>query len=524
MDRLSRGRVTWRKAAIGIALLLPVTLAACSTGTGGSSASASSKKSKVIVLIPKQTSDPFFTNAEQGAKQAAAQLGYTIDYVGPTTADAAGQVTTIENAIRQHPAAITISGDDPNAVAPALKQAMKAGIVVLLRTTPTWPRTPASSSSARRATRRSPRRSSTPWPRRPAARGISSWSARPRRRPTRTPGSPTCASTSRRSTRTCTSPRSFPGNDDPATVLSVTSSYLSAHKSSTTGVWVIGGGMSGAVKAEQQHGIDPHQIPVAGLCIPSDVKVDINSGLIKNCVLWSPADTAYANVYAIDAAIKGKLPANGSLKAGKLRHALGHQSHRQRGQSAHLHQGQHRPVPLLTAPADHRAGPPTRSRAPRPADRATRPALPLRKLEANRWNVQSWTTHPQKVRVADVAPADEHREEDGWMNMAVQWVITRARGGAGEDRVRHYHVPARRQARHPPPSARRGGRVPGRRDAGSPASATRDVRMEPGDVVVARVGEAHGFWNTSDTERAVLHLVLRGRGEPGGGGYIYEPD
>ena len=35
-----------------------------------------------------------FTNAEQGAKQAAAKLGYTIDYVGPTTADAAGQVTT----------------------------------------------------------------------------------------------------------------------------------------------------------------------------------------------------------------------------------------------------------------------------------------------------------------------------------------------------------------------------------------------------------------------------------------------
>src|SRR5439155_13163178 len=120
----------WRKAAVAVGALLPVAVAACSTGTGGGTTAAASKTSKVIVLIPKQTSDPFFTNAEQGAKQAAAKLGYTIDYVGPTTADAAGQVTTIENAIRLHPAAITISGDDPNAVAPALKQAMKAGIAV----------------------------------------------------------------------------------------------------------------------------------------------------------------------------------------------------------------------------------------------------------------------------------------------------------------------------------------------------------------------------------------------------------
>ena len=130
MDRPSGRGGNWRKAVLAGALALPMALAACSTGTGGASGTAASKTSKVIVLIPKQTSDPFFTNANQGAQQAAGQLGYKIDYVGPTTADAAGQVTTIENAIRSHPAAITISGDDPNAVAPALKQAMKAGITV----------------------------------------------------------------------------------------------------------------------------------------------------------------------------------------------------------------------------------------------------------------------------------------------------------------------------------------------------------------------------------------------------------
>jgi rhamnose transport system substrate-binding protein len=317
MDRHSWGRGNWRKAVLGAALLLPTALAACSTGTGGSSASAASKTSKVIVLIPKQTSDPFFTNAEQGAKEAAAQLGYKIDYVGPTTADAAGQVTTIENAIRQHPAAITISGDDPNAVAPALKQAMKAGIVVSSYNADVAPDarqffiSQASNTAIAKAIVDTMAQqtggkgnfllvSSTS-----TAANQNTWIAYMRKYiPTKYPQMHIA--------------QVIPGNDDPATVLSVTSSYLAAHKNTTTGVWVIGGGMSGAIKAEQQQGISPHKIPVAGLCIPSDVKVDVDSGLIKNCLLWSPADTAYTDVYAINAALHGKLPASGTLKAGRL--------------------------------------------------------------------------------------------------------------------------------------------------------------------------------------------------------------
>jgi len=51
-----------------------------------------------------------------------------------------------------------------------------------------------------------------------------------------------------------------------------------------------------------------------------------------------------------------------------------------------------------------------------------------------------------------------------------------------------------------------------------------DVRMEPGDVVVARTGEAHGFWNTSETDRAVLVWCYGGAASLEEAGYIYEPD
>jgi ABC-type sugar transport system substrate-binding protein len=319
--------VHWRQTRRGTiavaALLLPVTLAACSTGTknhGSSSGGggAAGNGSKVIVLIPKQTSDPFFTNAEQGAKEAAGELGYTINYVGPTTADAAGQVTTIENAIQTKPAAITISANDPNAVAPALKRAAAAGIVVSSYNADVAPDArqffisqASDDGLAKTITDTMAEQTggkghfllvtSTS-----TAANQNTWLAKMKEYiPTKYPD--------------MVIDQVVPGNDDPATVLSVTSSYLAAHKSDTTGVWVIGGGMSAAVKAEQRLGIDPHKMPVAGLCIPSDVRVQVKSGLIKNCVLWSPADTAYADVYAIDAKIKGTLPSgSGTLKAGKL--------------------------------------------------------------------------------------------------------------------------------------------------------------------------------------------------------------
>jgi ABC-type sugar transport system substrate-binding protein len=238
--------------------------------------------------------------------------------VGPTTADAAGQVSTIENEIQSKPAAITISGDDPNAVAPALKQAMAAGIIVSSFNADVAPDarqffvsqasdelisegivdTMAAQTGGKGhfllVTSTS------------TAANQLTWLALMRKYiPTKYPN--------------MVIDQVIPGNDDPATVLSVTSSYLAAHKSATTGVWVIGGGMSGAVKAEQQLGIDPKKVPVAGLCIPSDVKAQIHSGLIKNCVLWSPSDTAYADVYAIVAQINGTLPkGSGTLAAGKL--------------------------------------------------------------------------------------------------------------------------------------------------------------------------------------------------------------
>jgi rhamnose transport system substrate-binding protein len=72
-----------------------------------------------------------FTQNGIGAKTAAKELGDTVTYNGPTSASATAQVSFINTAVQQGAGAIIISGDDPNAVAPALKRAMAKGIKVI---------------------------------------------------------------------------------------------------------------------------------------------------------------------------------------------------------------------------------------------------------------------------------------------------------------------------------------------------------------------------------------------------------
>jgi rhamnose transport system substrate-binding protein len=100
------------------------------TGVGSAAHTKTAAGYKVFVL-PKFVGVPVFTQSGLGAKAAAKELGDTVTYNGPTEASAAKQVPFIDNAVRQGYNAIIISGDDPNAVAPALKRAMAKGVKVI---------------------------------------------------------------------------------------------------------------------------------------------------------------------------------------------------------------------------------------------------------------------------------------------------------------------------------------------------------------------------------------------------------
>ena len=118
-----------------VTLLPALVLAACggggTTSTGGGTPTNATGSNPNIVFVPKQINNPYFDTAASGGKEAATALSGKFQQVGPSSANAAAQVPFITSLTQQHVGAIVISGDDPNAVAPSLKQAMAQGVKVV---------------------------------------------------------------------------------------------------------------------------------------------------------------------------------------------------------------------------------------------------------------------------------------------------------------------------------------------------------------------------------------------------------
>jgi rhamnose transport system substrate-binding protein len=132
--------------------VLALAVAACgstkeSTEKSDSGAASSSTKSTpknasgklTIAFLPKQINNPYFTVSDNGGKQAVEGLGDTFKRVGPSEGTASSQVSYINTLTTQKVSAIAISANDPNAVVPALKKAMNAGIKVVTYDSDTAP-------------------------------------------------------------------------------------------------------------------------------------------------------------------------------------------------------------------------------------------------------------------------------------------------------------------------------------------------------------------------------------------------
>lgn len=85
-----------------------------------------------IALVVKSLGNGFFDAANQGAQEAAAELGdVEVIYTGPTSATAEAQIEVVNSLIAQQVDAIAISANDPDALVPVLQRAMQRGIKVV---------------------------------------------------------------------------------------------------------------------------------------------------------------------------------------------------------------------------------------------------------------------------------------------------------------------------------------------------------------------------------------------------------
>jgi rhamnose transport system substrate-binding protein len=114
---------------------------AASDGSSSSSSSQSDSgtadpnaeipKGLKTVSIPKQLGNPYEEFEHSGVDEALKELGGSNRISGATDAGASTQIPIINAAVQQKPDAIIIAGNDPDAVAPALKQAAQRGIKIV---------------------------------------------------------------------------------------------------------------------------------------------------------------------------------------------------------------------------------------------------------------------------------------------------------------------------------------------------------------------------------------------------------
>lgn len=108
---------------------LAAAAAAIAIGMAGTSASAQDFR---LALVVKNLGNGFFEAANQGANEAADEIGgVEVIYTAPTAPTAEGQIEILNSLIAQGVDAIAISANDPDALVPTLKKAMDRGITVI---------------------------------------------------------------------------------------------------------------------------------------------------------------------------------------------------------------------------------------------------------------------------------------------------------------------------------------------------------------------------------------------------------
>lgn len=107
---------------LALAMILSLALSGCGKKDTGP---------LTFVLVPKNLGNPYFDTANNGAQEAAKELGVTVTYQGSAAADATQQIQLINSLIAQKVSGMSISANDSDALVPTGKEALNAGIPVV---------------------------------------------------------------------------------------------------------------------------------------------------------------------------------------------------------------------------------------------------------------------------------------------------------------------------------------------------------------------------------------------------------
>jgi rhamnose transport system substrate-binding protein len=290
-------------------------------GTGATpKADAPSPGSRLkIGLMPKKKGIPYFTACQQGAEEAAKELGdVEVVYDGPIEDKSEEQSSMVDTWALRKFDAITIACNDPDQITTSLARARDAGITVV-----TYDADAAASSKRQLFVNQADvtaiaetlvdEMAKHAGPDAEVA-VISSTSTAPNQ-------------TAWLKAMDAYRARKFPAmkvvvteypGEVQNTALEKTQSVLKAYPK-VKGIW----GMSsvafpGAAQAVEKAGLTG-KVAVVGLSTPKTMKEFVDRGLVKSVVLWSPVDLGYLTVFVARAVARGELKEGAtSFEAGRL--------------------------------------------------------------------------------------------------------------------------------------------------------------------------------------------------------------
>lgn len=85
----------------------------------------------IVVVTHGQANDPFWSVVKNGAAEAGAKLGVTVEYRAPEAFDMVAMAQLIDAAVNQVPAGLVVSIPDADALGPSIERAAAAGIPVI---------------------------------------------------------------------------------------------------------------------------------------------------------------------------------------------------------------------------------------------------------------------------------------------------------------------------------------------------------------------------------------------------------
>ncbi len=297
--------------AVGVVLVLLAGVAAAAYAASGL------KKGQTFYFIPKDTLNPYEVIADHGGKLSLTEIGDKQVVSSGTQDTAAAQQPSIQAAIQSGAAGIVIAANDPQAVCPALKQAMAKGMAVIAFDSDANCRQLFINQADTETIGRSQIQllgklmgykgefailsaAST-------ATNQNAWIKYMK------------LELKKPAYKNMKLVKTYYGNDNPAQSLQATESMLQAYPNlkgieSPTTV-----GISSAAQY-LSHSKYKNKVVLTGLGLPSQMKKYVFDGTVKKFALWNPEDLGYLAGYAVASIASGDIKGNvgESFKAGKL--------------------------------------------------------------------------------------------------------------------------------------------------------------------------------------------------------------